>query len=259
MASDVSTSLLAGRASSYLLYKSLKNYVQELDKNNKEEGISIFVRDLYYFSRFFKTTNSFSIEKKRDWLEEAGFDQLSSNEDYYARIGRNFHALKLFRVSQHMPLIFSLFHLYKKDTLSNPETLFKALKSIENYHFVNNVKSGRVGNEVEKFYAETAEKFYNSSENFSSEIKTFIEVLRSKKAMKDEFVSNYIHNISYNSKNYGLINYVFDRINNYGTKGSQYVSIFRPEIDFKKRNFNKHCILLIDKFLFLQLPQVDKS
>ncbi len=220
------------------LYKSLKNYVQELDKSNQDDGIAIFVQDLYKFSRFFKSTTSFSIEKKRDWLEESGFEKLAKNEDYYARIGRNFQALKLFRVSQPIPLIFSIFDLYKNDPNSKPDVLFKALKAIENYHFVNNVISGRVGNEVEKFYAETAAKFYNSSENFASEMKSFVEVLRSKKAMKDEFIANFIDSVSYNSKNYGLINYVFDRINNFGAKGAQYVSIFRPEIDFNKRNYN---------------------
>ena len=220
------------------LYKSLKNYVQELDKNNKEEGIAIFVQDLYNFSRFFKSTTSFSIEKKRDWLEESGFEQLAKNEDYYARFGRNMQALKLFRVSQPLPLIFSILHLYKIDSNSKPDTLFKTLRAIENYHFVNNIISGRVGNEVEKFYAETAAHLYNSSESFASEMKTFIEVLRSKKAMKDEFISNFIDTVIYNSKNYGLINYVFDRMNNHGSKGAQYVSIFRPEIDFNKRNYN---------------------
>ena len=29
--------------------------------------------------------------------------------------------------------------------------------------------------------------------------------------------------------------------------------------NLKKGNFNKYCILLVYKFLFLQLPQVDKS
>lgn len=220
------------------LYKSLKNYVQELDKNNKEEGISIFVQDLYDFSRFYKSTTSFSIEEKRDWLEEAGFEDLAKNEDYYARIGRNLQALKLFRVSQPIPLIFSILHLYKNDSNAKPDTLFKVLRAIENYHFVNNVVSGRVGNEVEKFYAETAALLYNSSESFNTEMIKFLEVLRAKKAMKDEFISNFIDTIIYNSKNYGLINYVFDRMNNHGAKGAQYVSIFRPEIDFNKRNYN---------------------
>ena len=220
------------------LYKSLKTYVQELDNYNKEDGISIFVNDLYDFSRFFKSITSYSIEEKRDWLEEGGFEDLAKNEDYYARFGRNLQALKLFRVSQPIPLIFSILHLYKSDSNSKADILFKVLRAIENYHFVNNVISGRVGNEVEKFYAEKASILYNSSLSFNSEMETFIEVLRSKKAMKDEFVSNFVDTIIYNSKNYGLINYVFDRLNNHGTKGAQYVSIFRPEIDFNKRNYN---------------------
>lgn len=220
------------------LYKELKQYVTELDTNNNKDGISIFVEDLYGFSRFYKSCNSLSIENKRDWLEEFKLVQLAKNEDYYARIGRIFQALKLFRVSQPFPLIYSIFHLFRKDSKAKPESLFKVLRAIENYHFVNNVISGRVGNEVEKFYADKAAHIYNSTGNFDAEMKTFLEVLRSKKAMKDEFVSNFIDSVIYNSKNFGLINYIFDRINNFGVKGSQYVSIYRPEIDFQKRNYN---------------------
>ncbi len=222
------------------LYNSLKLYVKELDgdETTTEEGISIFIEDLYNFSRFFKSSNSLSFENKKDWLEEFNLNELAKNEDYYSRIGRTFQALKLFRVSQPMPLIYSIFHLYRKDQKSKAELLFKALKAIENYHFINNVISGRVGNEVEKLYAEKAAEIYNSTRSFSVEIEAFLKILKTKKAIRAEFESNFIDTVIYNAKNYSLINYVFDRINNFGAKGAQYVPIYRPEIDVTKRNYN---------------------
>ena len=231
------------------LYRSLKNYVQELDAQNKQDGIAIFVQDLYDFSRFYKIVQSLDPDKIKDWLEEFGLDDLAKNEDYYAKITRIYQALKLFRVTQAVPVIFSIFTLYKKSPPSKPDWLFKSLETIEKYHFVNNVISGKVGHEVEKFYAETAAHLYNSDDSFVNEITKFVNNLSKKRALREEFTSNFIDTVTYSSKNYGLVNYVFDRINNHKVKGAQYVAIYSPEKDLKKRNYN------IEHFL----PQNDKK
>lgn len=220
------------------LYSSLKDYINKLSAKTSDEKILIFVDNLYEFSRYYSMTSSQSLEKTRDWLEEFQLETLSKNEDYYQKVGRVFLALKLFRVSQPIPLIFSSLKLFKEDKNAKPDLLFKVLSAIENYHFINNVISGKVGNEVEKFYADTASEIYNTKLPFDSVAKDFIRDLKVKKASKEEFVSNFIENVTYSSNNFGLINYIFDRINNYKVKGAQYVPIFRPEIDFNKRNYN---------------------
>ena len=224
------------------LYKALKLYVEELDTKQPKSGINIFVDDLFEFSRFYLAVNSQKIDSVKDWLEEMQLYDLSKNEDYYYRIARVFQALKLFRVTQAYPVIYSIFKLYKDKKTTKCDNLFKVLEIIEKYHFVNNVICGRIGNEVEKYYADSAKTIFSSEKDFVEEINIFISGLSNKRALKDEFISNFIENITYSKINITLINYVFDRINNFDkkgpVKGSQYVSIFSPEKDLHKRNFN---------------------
>ena len=134
------------------LYKSLKSYVKDIDTPSKK-GIDEFVHELYTFSRFYHSVQSLDPIVVKEWFEEYGMTEISDNEDYYNRINRVFQALKLFRVTQAYPLIFSLISAFKRSKLKLTR-LFKVLEMIEKYHFVNNVISGRIGNEVEKFYAE---------------------------------------------------------------------------------------------------------
>lgn len=216
------------------LYKGLKSYGKEL-------GIDQFVNDLYSFSRYYKAVQSQDPDIVKDWLEEIGLTELSKNEDYYKRINRTFQSLKLFRVTQAYPLIFSLFKAYKENDNKNSKKLFSTLDTIENYHFVNNVISGRIGNEVEKFYSSHSIIFFNDKENFIALSDEFNKNLQRKKAHKEEFVSNFIENVTY--ENIPLINYVFDRINNFETKGGQRIDIFSPEKDLKKRDLNIEHIL----------------
>lgn len=229
------------------LYKELKDYVKELDMEHDNNGIDMFVDDLYEFSRYYKVIQSLDPELVKDWLEENNLKSLSDNEDYYKKVSRVFQGLKLFRVTQAYPLIFSIFKFYKKTGATNHKKLFEVLEKIENYHFVNNVVSGRIGNEVEKFYAENASIFYNEKISFTKIIDKFINQLHKKKAHKDEFISNFVETITYSQKNIQLVNYVFDRINNYNVKGGQYVEIFSPEKDLKKRNYNIEHILAQNK------------
>ncbi len=225
------------------LYRSIKIYVEELNNQNNQEGINIFVRELHDFSRFYRVINSLDHEQVRDWLEEIELFDFAKNEDYYLKISRVFQALKLFRVTQPIPLIYSMFTLFKKSGSDKVDWMINSLEIIEKYHFVNNVVSGRVGHEVENFYADTANRLYNSDLDFVKELSIFKVELSKKRALKEEFRSNFIDTIVYSISNIGLINYVFDRINNFKVKGAQYVPIYSPEKDLKKRNYNIEHIL----------------
>jgi uncharacterized protein with ParB-like and HNH nuclease domain len=249
------------------LYREMKKYVGELDASSSKTGINIFVEDLYEFSRFYKVVQSQENEIVQDWFEEIGLTIISNNEDYYKRITRVFQALKLFKVTQAYPVIYSIIKYFKSLNTTNAKMLFKALENIEKYHFVNNVISGRVGHEVEKFYAESASEFFeNKNENFSSEINGFLTKLNKKKALKDEFKSNFIDTVVYNKSNIGIINYVYDRINNFDgksdpVKGAQYVNIFSPEKDLQKRNYNIEHFLPLNnkkKYSDVECEQFDK-
>lgn len=233
------------------LYKSLQTY-------GKEIGIEEFVNDLHSFSRYYKVVQSLDPDDVKDWLDELELEELAKNEDYYKKISRVFQALKLFRVTQAYPLIYSTFKFYSKDKSNNYKNLFKVLDSIENYHFVNNVISGKIGNEVEKFYAETAKDFFNKNNNFINITNKFLNELKNKKATRDTFVSNFIESVTYDSKNIPLIAYVYDRINNFETKGAQRIDIYSPEKDLKKRNYNiEHILPQSEKKNFLLEDEIE--
>ncbi len=223
------------------LYQSLKRYVKEIDPDDVN-GINIFVNELYEFSRFYHIVQSLDPIIVKEWFEEYDMSDISNNEDYYTRINRVFQALKLFRVTQAYPLIFSIIYAFKKSSLKI-NRLFNTLETIEKYHFVNNVICNRIGNEVETFYAESAEKIFKTND-LSTELDKLIKVLSQKKALEDEFTANFIDNVTYNQKNISLINYIFDRVNNFDLlkksplKGSQYTSIYSPEKNLTKRNYN---------------------
>lgn len=218
------------------LYKSLKRYGNEL-------GIENFVNELHDFSSYYKMILSLDPDQVKDWLNEVGLEKLSKNEDHYKRISKAFQALKLFRVTQAYPLIYSIFRFYKNSNSESHRNLLNVIETIEKYHFVNNAISQRIGNEVEKFYAEKAKVFFNLREDFNENITELVNELRNKKAHKDEFVSNFIESLTYDQKNIALINYVFDRINNLDTKGAQRVELYAPEKDLAKRNYNIEHIL----------------
>lgn len=218
------------------LYRKLKKY-------GNEKGIQDFVDELYSFSRYYKVTQSMEDAEVKSWLEEIELHTLANNEDYYERINRVFQALKLFRVTQGYPLIYALFIFYKKAPGNNYKKLLEVLEAIERYHFVNNVVAGKIGNEVEKFYADYSRYFYESGDNFGQEIDHFIQELRKKKALKEDFESNFVESIVYDQKNIEMINYVFDRINNHDTKGGQRVPVFSPDKSLSKRNYNIEHIL----------------
>ena len=223
------------------LYKSLKNYVKEIDTKD-QKGIKQFIDELYTFSRYYQASQSLDPLLVQEWFEEFELTDISSNEDYYNRINRVFQALKLFRVTQAYPLIFAIIKAYKNSNLKT-NRLFTVLETIEKYHFINNVISGRVGHEVEKFYAESAKNIYKT-DDLNNEVAKLIQELTKKRALQDEFTSNFIDTVTYSQKNIALLNYVFDRVNNYDVKqksfvkGSQYVNIYSPEKNLNKRNYN---------------------
>jgi hypothetical protein len=73
----------------------------------------------------------------------------------------------------------------------------------------------RVGNDVEKLYANWAPIFFGSSE-YIKDKEAFIGELKQQKAKKDEFVASF-NDITYPDSRI-LIHYIFDRINNFGLK-----------------------------------------
>lgn len=224
-----------GGVSKSRLYRRLKQRANTV-------GIDDFVDELYGFSRYYKMFQSNDHSEVREWLLSQGWDSLGGNEGYYKQISRSMQALNLFNVKQPIPLIFSAFVAYG-GSVRNDKAILRLLNSIEKFHFINNVISGRIGNEVEKLYADYSKAFYNSDDLIAL-VDEFNGELKKKLASREEFVASFEPELLYQQpKSRPLIAYVFDRFNNAEAKGSQYVEIYNPDKSILKRDYNIEHIL----------------
>lgn len=223
--------------------KNKELYVKLKEYSNKTIGMDQFIEELEKFSIFYKTMVIADRNQTQEWFNDIELDHIANNQGYFERINRVFQALKLFNITQAYPLVFSIIYSYKKLGQTNQKILFNAIEAIEKYHFINSVICGKVGNEVEKFYADKSKFFYNLSNNFQEEINKFLDELRIKKAKKEEFSSNYSQSISYSQKNIPLINYVFDKLINIHKEAGQRIEVFAPDKELSYRNYNIEHIL----------------
>lgn len=222
-----------GHTQQSLLYRQIRTHISQ-----PQTTIVDFVSDLQNFSEFFKRIDYRQNDGLRDWLNSNGLDVIGKTDSYFDSLNRSLWALQFFKVSQHIPVVYSLLKLYSRDSNSKkqPKSLIKVIQTIECFHFVNNVITGRVGNEVETFYANFT-KVASIGTDFSVESKKLIEHLKQKKVKFAEFKSNFSDVSMYDQSSVGIINYIYDRINNWQAQGGQYFTIFNPTLD-TKRNFN---------------------
>lgn len=219
-------------------YVQKKNLYRNMKAYGNDVGSEKLTDELYKFSRYYRAVRSLEDVVVRDWLKENSFETLSQNEGYCGRLGRVFEALKLFQVTQAYPLIYSIFRAFERSEQDSIDikALLQTLELIEKYHFVNNVICERVGNEVEKLYAEMALEF-SRTENFRETTKKLVTQLKEKRASSKEFVPRFAE-LSYRSDSIPLIHYIFDRINNQGYSDGQWVPLYNPDKSLLKRNFN---------------------
>jgi hypothetical protein len=134
---------------------------------------------------------------------------------------RSIGVLKLFNITQAVPVIFSssrAFRLIGGDK-SEAKRLLTLLRSLEYFHFVNNKVGGRIGNESENAYARFSEKIYaeESLGSLSDVSAWFTDNLLS----LEEFAASFT-GLSYENKaDRNVIRYVFDRLVNDGVKDGQ--------------------------------------
>jgi uncharacterized protein YoxC len=119
---------------------------------------------------------------------------------------------------------------------SDATKLVQLFETFEKYHFINNVVCERVGNEVEKLYADAC-LWYSETSNFIKTTDELISELKSKLAKEDEFVANF-KQLSYSADQVPLICYIFDRINNYGLEPGQCIPLYFPDPKLLRRNHN---------------------
>lgn len=198
------------------LYRSLRTYASEI-------AVETFVTELQEFSAFYRAFNSDENDDLKKWFLSKG---VSQNGMYLAELTRSCAALKLFNVTQPMPLIFAVVNSYLAfpEAERKPKALINTLRYIESYHFVNNRIGRRIGNEVERIYASYSDRLFNGDPLLST-LDELMSALKDRTAERAEFVSKFEY-LSYESSNdRQTIRYIFDRLANAGMKDGQRVDL----------------------------------
>jgi hypothetical protein len=235
-------------------YVSQRGYIKKSDlyraltKYNPDP--KVLLDDLLAFSEFYKTIrNSDDPDAFRKYAEEVGLGKVASDQDKISKISFALEGLRLFKITQVYPLIFSAIACYKKTPIpesnNGPSKLMNQFVSffqrLENYHFINNAICTNIGNEVEKLYADYSKKFSESTD-FIAIADGFFDELKKKLVAEDTFINRF-KEVNYVS-NLALIPYIFDRFYNFNYDQGQPVSsgarlrIFNPSMKLSRRNHN---------------------
>ncbi len=231
------------------LYPKLKTYCTKLG------GAPKFVEELRRFSTFYNIARKEeSVTHIQTYFDSIDCKAISGDADKYQRIYISLQALRLFKVSQTYPLLHaaigSLVRTGGSSSRSAAKVLIKLLDTLEKYHFINSAVCGRVGNEVEKLYANFCKKFCESKD-FEKTTNDLIANLRAKLATEQEFTSHFCE-LSYDTDPIQVIAYIFDRFNNYNLAPGERVAIFDPQTGVKRKNHN------VEHFLS-QKPDKDRT
>jgi hypothetical protein len=176
----------------------------------------------------------------KSYFESIEFTAISADKDKFQRVHLALQALRLFRVSQIYPLVFAAISaIQRSEDLSSKtsaKTFIRLLDAMEKYHFVNNAVCSRIGNEVEKLYADYSFQFATTTE-FDKTTNNFILELRKRLASLEEFSSRFCE-ITYSDEYMQLVYYIFDRFNNVSLAPGERTAIFDPQEGLTKRNHN---------------------
>ncbi|MFA5097589.1 MAG: DUF262 domain-containing HNH endonuclease family protein [Candidatus Margulisiibacteriota bacterium] len=213
------------------LYKNIRRYSQEI-------GNEKLLEELNAFSKYFYEIRNANKDGLQAYFESLGYESISTKEDRYQKIYHSLEGLRLFKVSQIYPLVYSAIMSSKSngETETKTKKLIVFLDVLEKYHFINNAICDRVGNEVEKTYADYCVKFWNTSD-FIETANELIALLKRKVAKEDEFVSRFSE-ISYAQDTIALIMYIFDRIINYKVEPPDRIALYNPNKKITRKNHN---------------------
>lgn len=244
-------------------YVSRRGYIKKSDlyRELKKIDSNILLTELKEFSDFYDAIRSNNNSSLKNYLLDScgsddksiNFKNLLSNQDKIDQININLDGLRFFKITQIYPLIFAALHCFNRTPI--PETnsgnsklinqLLLFFENLENYHFINNAVCARIGNEVEKLYANYSKEFAQS-DNFLEVSKQFFTDLKSKLAFEDEFSARFVEINYEQSGSIPLLMYIFDRFYNFDFIKNQVVSpskisrisIFNPTETYSKRSEN---------------------
>ena len=213
------------------LYRKLKAYGNSEGAKKLTEGISDFA---FYYSAL----QSNEEKSLKEWMVREGCNKITENKSYLETILFAIRGLNHFKITQHFPLIYSITDAYKRSEKGDKETklYLTIIDSIEKYHFINNQICGRVGNEIEKPYAEFSVKF-SETKDFLILGRDFISQLKSKLAKEDEFISRFTE-LDYQELSLSDTCYIFNKINNYDLNPTEWVPIYDPDKTISHNHYN---------------------
>jgi len=200
-----------------VLYKALKDFAGGDPKKLLDE-----IESFSSFYKLFQTANS--SEDLREYFLSLS-DSESASEDRIFYVYQSIDGLRLFGVTQAYPLIYAFLRSFYANKLElddrHRKTISMFFQSLENYHFINNFVCDRVGNEVEKLYANFSKFFSEAKTKYAFELALFdlYKNMVSKKASKEEFVDRFTQ-FSYLQGIKSLM-YIFDRFNSFDLNGNK--------------------------------------
>ena len=220
-----------GYVSKSELYRKLKSY-------GKSEGAKSLTDGILDFSYYYSAIQNDDEKKIKEWLVRESCEEISGNKGYFETVVSVIAGLNHFAITQHYPLIYSITIAYKNSGKGERETKFylNLLKNIEKYHFINNQICDRVGNEIEKPYAEYSKKFTETKE-FVSVGQEFVKLLKSKLATEEEFESRFVQ-LDYKELSLPDTCYIFNGINNFDLKPSEWVKIYDTDKTTTQNHYN---------------------
>jgi len=146
------------------LYKKIKAYSVEVG------GAASLLDELREFSDFYKAVRKEEgSEAIKKYFHGLGCTKIAGDQDKIGRIQNALEGLRFFKISQMYPLIHAAVTCYVQnggsDHPKKSKVLVSLLEDMEKYHFLNNAVCDRIGNEVEKLYANFCVK-YRASKDF---------------------------------------------------------------------------------------------
>jgi uncharacterized protein with ParB-like and HNH nuclease domain len=215
------------------LYKELKNYGEEVKAQQLTESLA-------EFSKFYYLTKSGDEAATKNYFEEKELTAISSKVDRYQQIYSALQGLREFGVVQFCPVTYAaiecLIRNGGQESEEHAKRLIRLFKALEDYHFINNAVCERVGNDVEKLYANFCEAYAEKSSNFIKTTDRLIQDLKTQLASEGEFITKFTE-ICYPEQS-SLILYIFDRFNFRGLEKGQSLRIYDPTPNVNRRNYN---------------------
>ncbi len=227
------------------LYRKIKDYSEAV-------GPQEFTKELVEFSGFYRVAKIAEEAATKAFFEDKNCSEISTHQPRCQMITANLQSLSEFGIVQFYPPAYAAIDCYSKnggnDKIASTKALIRLFQAFEKYHFINNIICERVGNEVEKLYADFSMKFA-TSDNLPKTVVDLIKELTGKLANEEEFVAKFMQ-LNYSSDQLPILAYIFDRFNNYALEPQNWVRIYSPDRGLLRRSFN------IEHFL-PQTPSAD--